>query len=334
MITISGKEGGGQMLRTALGLAAITGKQCTITDIRAGRANPGLAEQHLQCVLAMQELCNAEVQGAKLASQTVRFEPNRLKKGDLSIKIRTAGSIGLLLQSLLIPAVETQIDLTIRGGGTWNKWAPPVYHLHHVLFPLLRKMAYNPGLTILQHGFFPKGGAKVDVYSPKGTLTPLHILEKGQLKKIRIRSIATQDLEKKQVAERQAASAEKIINAHFHFPIEIETEYVDALNAGSGIHITVETEHSIFGGDMVGEKKKLAEDVGSDAALSLIASYERGTVDIHTADMLLPYIAVAGGSYIAPEITNHIKTNVRVIEQFLSVKFSIKGRVITVEKTI
>ena len=54
MIHIDGAagEGGGQVLRTALSLAVITGTPIVVDDIRAGRRQPGLRPQHLAGVLA------------------------------------------------------------------------------------------------------------------------------------------------------------------------------------------------------------------------------------------------------------------------------------------
>jgi len=325
MIHVDGKEGGGQILRTALGLSAITGKECTIENIRSARANPGLQEQHLQGVLAMQKLCSAELKGAEKGSTKVTFIPNKIRKGDLEVKIGTAGSVGLILQILLIPAMKTNLSIHIKGGATYGKFAPPIHHFENVFFPLLKKMNYDCTVNIVRHGFFPKGGADVEVFSPQATLQPLHIPEKGKLVRIKGISIASKHLEKAQVAERQAKEAKQLLFKKFPIPMHIKTEYVDALDAGSGVQLTIETENSIFGGDALGEKGKPAEQVAKEAVTSLLHSYENGTVDIHSADMLLPYIALAGGSYKAPEITDHIRTNMKVIEQFLDVKFKIKN---------
>ncbi|MDP3727963.1 MAG: RNA 3'-terminal phosphate cyclase [bacterium] len=330
MIIIDGKEGGGQILRTALGLSAITGKECTIENIRIGRPNPGLQEQHLQGVFAMQKLSNAELKGAEKGSTKIIFSPNKLKKGDIEVKISTAGSVGLILQVLLIPALHTKIDLSIKGGATYGKFAPPIHHFENVLFPLFKKMNYIVDMNIIRQGFFPKGGAELEVFSQKTTLKPLYIQEKGKIVSIKVVSIASKDLEKAEVAERQIKTAKHMLFKKFpDIPIHIQTEYVDTLNTGSGLQITIETEHSFFGGDALGEKGKTAEKVAEEAVESLLDSYENGTVDIHTADMLLPYIALAGGSYKAPKITNHIKTNIQVIEQFLDIKFKVKENVIT-----
>src|SRR3989344_1472347 len=120
MIHIDGSKGeaGGQIIRTALALSSTTQKSFTITKIRAKRPQPGLKEQHLQTVNAISSLCNAEVEGNNLHSEKLTFIPHSLKKGHLTINIGTAGSIGLVLQSLLITTTKTDLQLTIQGGAT------------------------------------------------------------------------------------------------------------------------------------------------------------------------------------------------------------------------
>ncbi|MBT3323750.1 RNA 3'-terminal phosphate cyclase [archaeon] len=332
MLEIDGSEGGGQILRTALGLSVLTGKDFSIDNIRAIRPQKGLREQHLKGVLAALELCEGEVAGAELGSEKIVFKPETIKSGELEVEINTAGSVGLLLQSLLIPTIKTDLKINVKGGATFGLFAPPIYHFDNVLFPLLKKMGYEVSSKVDHHGFFPKGGARIEVDSKKAELKRLDILDKGSIKSIKIISVASHQLENPKVAERQAEAAKKIIEEKFSLPVEVKVKYCDALCMGSGIQITIETENSFFGGDCVGERGKRAELVGEEAAKSLIKSYDNGSVDIHTGDMLLPYIALAGGSYIVPEITNHVKRNIDVIEKFLDIKFLVEGNKISVEK--
>lgn len=330
MILIDGKEGGGQILRTALGLSALTGRECTIENIRRARPNPGLQEQHLQGVFAVQKLCNAELKGAEKGSTKIIFSPNKIRKGNLEVKIGTAGSVGLILQVLLLPATETKLDVTVKGGATYGKFAPPIHHFENVFLPLLKKMNYAIDLSIIRHGFFPKGGAEIEVFSKEAELKPLHIPEKGKVISVSGISIASKDVEKTEVADSQAKTAKHLLCKKFpDIPIHIKTEYTDTRDTGSGLQLTIKTEHSFFGGDALGEKGKSAERVAEEAVQSLLHSYENGTVDIHTADMLLPYIALAGGSYKVPEMTDHVKTNMQVIEKFLGTKFKVKDNFIT-----
>ncbi|MFH1084565.1 MAG: RNA 3'-terminal phosphate cyclase [Chloroflexota bacterium] len=68
-------EGGGQILRTALALAATLGQPVQLERIRARRHASGLRPQHLAAVRALAAICGAEVEGAALGSQTLTFVP-------------------------------------------------------------------------------------------------------------------------------------------------------------------------------------------------------------------------------------------------------------------
>jgi len=332
MIEIDGSfgEAGGQILRSALGFSAVTGKEFRMFNIRANRCNPGLQEQHLQGVKAMARLCDAEVVGDEINSSEITFKPNKIKSGNLNIKIRTAGSVGLLLQSLLIPAIKTDITINIDGGATFGKWALPVEHLKNVLLKHLETMGYSIQIDIEKEGFFPKGGAKVRVHSGKGELKPITILEKGNIISIEGVSIASKSLEKKEVANRQAQVAKKIIFDKFKLDCKIKTEYVDAICPGSGIQLWIKTDNTVIGSNALGERGVSSETVGEKAAKMLIQEYENGCVDQHTADQLLPYMALANGGKIkSSKITNHVKTNAKLIEKFMDVKFKFEDNIIS-----
>lgn len=336
MLTIDGSygEGGGQVLRTAIGLAAVTGKAIKITNIRKGRCKAGLAEQHLQAVRAVADLCNAEVKGAELHSTELEFIPGKIKSGSINVKIATAGSVGLTLQALLIPAIKTDLTINIQGGGTYGKWAAPIDNFKHVLFPLLEKIGYEAEVKVEREGFYPVGGAIVKVHSGKAELKPIELLEKGKIIAIEGRSIASEHLKKAEVAERQAKAAQKILFNNFKTDIKIRKEYCKTLCPGSGIQLWIKTENTVIGANSLGEKGKKAELVGEEAAKQLIEDYEKGCVDRHTADQLIPYMALAGkGKILVAEVTGHVTTNAFIVEKFLPVKFEIKEKIIECSNT-
>ncbi|MQY61963.1 RNA 3'-phosphate cyclase, partial [archaeon] len=63
----------------------------------------------------------------------------------------------------------------------------------------------------------------------------------------------------------------------------------------------------------------------------------KATVDVHLADMLVPYVALAKGNstYLAHEMTDHLDTNIWLTEKILDVKFQINkvGNLYRIEKS-
>jgi RNA 3'-terminal phosphate cyclase (ATP)/RNA 3'-terminal phosphate cyclase (GTP) len=331
VITIDGAygAGGGQMLRTALGLSAETGKPFRMVNIRAGRPKGGLAEQHLQAVRATAAICGAEVKGAELHSRELHFSPGRLSSGTFRIPIRTAGSVGLVLQSLLIPATRLSLTLHIEGGATYGKFAMPVHHMQRVLMPLVEKMGWRAEVEVDREGFYPKGGARARVECEPGELRPLVLDEAGRILAVKGISIAHRSLEGARVAHRQAEAACQQVRAGLGMEASVEVRYVEAVCPGSGIQLWAETERSLLGGNSLGERGKPSEEVGREAAVGLVDALGSGAVDPHTADQLMPYLALAGGgSYTTHHITDHVTTNAYVIEHFLPVAMeTLDGRV-------
>ncbi len=114
MLKIDGSEGegGGQILRTSLALSMVTGTPVRIDNIRAGRAKPGLMRQHLTAVLAAAEVSQGRVEGAEVGSTSLGLHPRDDPPGEHRFAIGTAGSVTLVLQTVL-PAL-----LTASGPST------------------------------------------------------------------------------------------------------------------------------------------------------------------------------------------------------------------------
>ncbi len=151
-------EGGGQILRTSLALAMITGRPLRLRRIRAGRAKPGLRRQHLACVEAAAQLCHGQVRGATLGSQDLELIPGEITGGALTIDIGTAGSTTLVVQTILVPALAAGRPLrAVITGGTHNPLAPPFEFLERVYAPHLRAMGADLTLALDRHGFASAG---------------------------------------------------------------------------------------------------------------------------------------------------------------------------------
>jgi RNA 3'-phosphate cyclase len=351
MIELDGShgEGGGAILRQALALSMLTGKAFSISNIRQGRKNPGLAAQHLACVEAAMEMCNAEVVGRYTGSTEVRFTPGEFKGGHHEINIGTAGSITLLLQSLLLPSIFCGKKVSFRIiGGTDVKWSQPYDYFTSVFLAQMRRYA-DIEANLFKRGYYPKGGGEVKVVvngkhaSPAGAPSIL-LLEQKKLLQIRGISHASADLEAAKVAERQSESA-KLYLEKLKAPFSFTHQYYNSSSTGSGITLWAvfgedEADQEIdlnnpviLGADGLGDKSKRAEDVGKEAADNLLLAVSSGAaVDKHLADQLIPFMALCGGIIKTSEITEHAKSNIYVAEKFLDVKFEIKGNLISCEK--
>jgi RNA 3'-terminal phosphate cyclase (ATP) len=312
-------EGGGQILRTAVALSVVTGKSVKIDNIRKSRSKPGLAAQHMTAVRTAAELCNAEVIGCSLHSTSLNFNPSKIKDGTYEINIGTAGSIPLLLQCLMPVAIHApgEIKLNIIGG-TDVSWSPSIDYLRFVTLAALSRMGYDCTINLKKRGYYPIGGGHVET-----------IIKPSILKKINfdknicdyVEGISHSSGLPAHVTKRQADSAEKILRDE-GYGSRFSLEMKDDSAIGSGITLWCGNA----GANSLGKRGVRAEKVGSMAANLLLAELKSSEgVDIYLADQLIPYIALAGGgSFTTRIITNHLKTNIWVTEQFLDVKFNIE----------
>jgi len=326
-------SGGGQVLRTACALSTITKKPCRVFAIRKGRSKSGLMPQHLLGIQALTELCQGKLEGDYLGSEEIKFYPGEIKQKELSIKIETAGSIALVLQSLILPGLFSPFETKINfnGGATDTFFSPTIDHFRYVFFKILEKMEVKVKVNILRSGYYPEGGAEVKAIIFPTKLKDLNLIERGQLKNILVISGASETLKGKKVAERQLAGAREILGK-LKLPTEERAEYYQTDCPGSQICLIAEFENTVIGTDNLGKLEKRAEDVGKEAALELLKEERSGAcLDKHLTDQILPYLALAEkkSEVTASEITKHCKTNIWVIEKFINGKFEIKDNLIT-----
>ncbi len=334
MIEIDGSylEAGGQILRTACALSAVTKKPCRVFNIRRSRPKPGLSPQHLLGIQALSQLCNGKLEGDYLGSEEIKFYPGEIRAKDLQIKIETAGSITLVLQTLIPPALFSPepIKIIFSGGATDTFFSPTIGYFQYVFLKILEKMEGEVEVNILRRGYYPEGGARVEVTIHPAKLKKLNLTERGKLQKILVISGASEFLKAKKVAERQIAGVKEVFGK-LKLPMEEKKEYYQTQCPGSQIGLVALFENTVIGTDNLGKLGKRAEDIGKEAALELLKEQKsEACLDKHSADQILPYLALVKGknSITVSEITNHCKTNIWVIEKFLEGKFEIKGNLI------
>ena len=331
MIEIPGGygSGSGTIVRLSTAFSAITGKPVKITEIRAKRPNPGLRHQHLEAVRALGKICSAKLKGDRVGSEELEFIPKKIKGGNIDVNIETAGSIGLLGYASLIPAVlgKSKTVLRVKGGSVASLWSPPVPYLQNVTLPALSKMGIRAEFKINRHGFYPVGGADVELsVNPAKEIKPINLTDPGEVVKINGLSIASTSLRNNKVAERQIKGFQRVIRKKND--VYIKPLYVDSRCPGSVIVLWAETSTGcILAGDHVGEKGKPAELIGRNAAFKLKEEMEYGSaMGEHLSDQLIPFMALAKGrsEILVPSVSDHVETNIWLCKKFLGSKFHTK----------
>ncbi len=314
-------EGGGQILRTSLALAIVTGRKLRMKQIRARRRQPGLQRQHLACVSAAAQLCGATTNALDVGSQELTFAPGTEWPRELAIDIGTAGSTTLVVQTIAVPALRAPHPIrAVITGGTHNDLAPPFEFLDRVFLPRLRDMGATISATLERHGVMPQGGGRIVVEIAPSQLRPIEITEAGAV--VARRAIAIVAGLPRHIAERECAVAQERLNEPAceirELPDGPHNLFMAEVELASGAR-ELATAH--------GRKGYPAEDVADDALDDLEDFLEAGVpVGEHLADQLLLPLAVAGGGRFRTlgPLTDHATTNIATIREFLDVPIRIE----------
>ncbi len=321
MLLIDGSagEGGGQVLRTALGLSLVTQTPFRIVNIRGRRPKPGLLRQHLTCVQAAAAIGRAEVEGAALGASELVFRPTALVAGQHEFSIASAGSTTLVLQSVLPGLLRANgvTTLTIEGG-THNGLAPPYEFLARSFLPVLSKMGAKVEVKLLRAGFEPAGGGRLELKVTPGPLAPLELMGRGKL--LSREAVAMVSAVPLKVAHRELA----VVREELGFSDEqLRVEEVSSPGPGNALVLTLEHEHvtGVFVG--LGARNITAEKVARRACGEVRRELRTDApVGLHLADQLLIPMALAGGgTFRTVEPTEHTRTQFELIPRFLGVKF-------------
>lgn len=321
-------EGGGQIVRSSLALALVTGRPVTIDNIRAGRDKPGLKRQHVAAVRAAAQICGGSVTGAEISSRSLSFEPQAVRAGQYRFSIGTAGSATLVLQTVL-PALliaDGTSQLTLEGG-THNQWAPPFDFLQDAFLPLVNRMGPRVTAKLERHGFYPAGGGRFTVtIEPCAALAGFRLLQPGPLVARRVRALVANL--PMHIAEREVKTALRKLAWDDQWGV---LEEVDAHGPGNVVMVEVRREHVTEVFTAFGRLGKKAEHVADEVVEETLAYLQSDApVGPHLADQLMLPLGISawqsgdtgrrrGGSFTTTPLTDHSTTHLEVLRQFLDI---------------
>jgi len=324
MRTIDGShgEGGGQLVRMACALAALTGMPIRLVNVRARRDPPGLAPQHLAAVKAVAVLCNADTEDLMSRTENFTFRPGTLRAGEFQFDVGTAGSIPLVLQALLPVALCAPGPVTLRiTGGTDVRAAPPLDYLQFVLLPLLARLGAKFSLVVRRRGYYPRGGGMVEVRVEPGSLKPLVLDEPGPIEAIG-GAVHVSNLPA-HIAERMMRVARSKLARFGPESIAVDLLGTDrAIGPGGACVLWACCANTLLAGSEVAQRGIPAEEIASRAAGALATELDAGvSLDLHASDQVLIYLALAGGTsrFTVREYSSHARTTAWLVEQFLPV---------------
>jgi RNA 3'-terminal phosphate cyclase (ATP) len=348
MLEIDGSEhsGSGTIVRDAVPFCILTGQEIHLRNIRAKRDKPGLRPQHLKALEAAAALCGGGLTGGTVGSREIRFHPGRAIKGGTFVwDIGTAGSTVMMALSLMPLGLFAESASIYRmTGGLFQDFAPSLFHLKHVLLPTVRKMGVQAEVRIIQPGYVPKGGGRIEVQivPVKETLKRLDLVSKGQVRSIKGIALASH-LKERDVSRRMGRKCERALKERGFDP-EIQLLHDErespafegpSIQPGAALAIWAETDAGcLIGADMAGARGRTAEFIGKQTASDLLADLgSAATVDRHLADQVIPFAALAEGTstFRIPSVTEHVETRLWLVEKILGAKCRIHENLITVE---
>jgi RNA 3'-terminal phosphate cyclase (ATP) len=323
MIIIDGSEGegGGQIVRNACALSLVTGEPFRVTNVRGGRDKPGLMRQHVTAIEAACAIGGAECEGLAVGSSEIAFRPGRVTAGYYHFAVGTAGSTGLVLQTVLqaLMLADGPSRLVLEGG-THNIHAPPFEFLERTFLPIVNRMGPTVSARLIRHGFYPRGGGRVEVDIAPAPLRPIDCVERGAPNGRSVTALfAALPFE---VAEREIDTARKLLDG---WPEEAFAVRELPAEQGPGNILLIEAGFEQVT-EVVSGFGKLgvpAEQVAKKAAARM-AGYcaSKAFAGPYLADqLLLPFALAGGGTFTTVKPSQHSLTAATVIEAFLGRSF-------------
>ncbi len=318
MIIIDGSEGegGGQVVRNACALSLVTGEPFRIINVRGRREKPGLMRQHVTAIEAACAIGGAECAGLTVGSAEIAFMPGKVRPGDYHFAVGTAGSTGLVLQTVLMPLLLADApSRLVLEGGTHNMLAPPFDFIAKAFLPIINRMGPTVEARLVRHGFYPRGGGRIEVDITPAPLRRIECLERGApIGESATALFAALPFE---VADRMLRRTRKSLPGWLDRSFAVRELPVDQ---GPGVILLLEAafEHVTEVVSGFGKLGVTAERIAATAAGRLAGYVESGAfAGPYLADqLLLPFALAGGGRFTTVKPSEHSRTAAAIIERF------------------
>jgi RNA 3'-phosphate cyclase len=320
-------EGGGQILRTALAFSIITGRPVRISKIRAGRKVPGLRRQHVSSLRVLGAVFDSKLDGVTEGSSKVSFVPGPPRADSISLDMKTAASITLVLQAVVPAVALTRSRLTLElVGGTDVPWSPTFDYFDTIVRKAYGAIGIKFSAKAVRRGYYPRGGGRAVVkVEPCEALRSLRLTEPPQVGTADLTSRCA--LLPRYVAERQLSSASAALEEN---GLRIERKLVaeePADSPGSSVLVSSSSDLFFLGSDELGARGRPSEEVGRAAAERFTSLVRSGAcVDDNLADMLAPLLSLASGpsALRAARVSKHLDAGFYIAKLFSSCEYSVR----------
>lgn len=331
-------SGSGTIVRYAVVLATLARKAIRVRNIRSRRPNPGLRPQHLSVVRACCELSGGTIQGDRVGSKEILFWPGgKIQGGSFSWDIGTGGSATMMAFSLIPIGLFADKPLEVEiTGGLFQDNAPGAFHMERILIPSIERMGARVDFEIRRPGYVPKGGGiiRLVVHPIDQPLKPLDLTSRGSVESVLGIALASH-LRQRGVTQRIAHRCTELLGSMGMRPEFSLWDDESAIQPGAAVLLWVQTTTGcLLGADRAGKPGRRSEDMAEYVVRALVEDLETGaTVDRHLADQLVLFCALASGetSYLVPQITDHLETNLWLTSTVLGTSYRLEGKKVLVE---
>ncbi len=282
--------------------------------------------QHLACVHAARDVCKASVSGDTLGATELLFEPGAVKGGTFEFAISGAGSTMLVLQTVLPALINASSSSALRlSGGTHNPMAPSFHFIERAFSPWVERVGGHLQLELRRCGFYPAGGGEVQaLITPVNTgapQEPICVIDRGAFVEARAEALVAGISTR--VAERELSELARELEWAEGQCMSLPLRQNEG--PGNALLATLRYERAVEVICELGERAVSSEVIARRLAAQ-VRAYQHRTAPIgaHLADQLMLLLAVSvGGKYAVTDVTEHARTNAKVIERFLPVMVSI-----------